>query len=343
MSALLALAVVLVLVGVVFIGAGLMGMHLLFGVVIPYSALTVFLLGVVWRVVIWVRAPVPFRIPTTCGQQKSLPFLRRDPLESPATGLEAIGRMALEVLAFRSLFRNTRVSLNSSQAVVHVPAKLLWVGALAFHWSMLIIVMRHLRFFLNGSPAFLHWIEAFDGFFQLAVPTFFISSAVFVLALAFLLVRRLAMPRLRYISLLSDYFALFLLLGVGVSGLVMRYLYRVDIAAVKGFALGLVSFHPVHELLPGTELASMAGLPFLIHIFLVSALVAYFPFSKLMHMAGVFMSPTRNLANNNREKRHVNPWNPTAEQVHVHTYEQWEADFRDKLKAVGYRLESEDE
>ena len=33
---------------------------------------------------------------------------------------------------------------------------------------------------------------------------------------------------------------------------------------------------------------------FFAHLFLVSALLAYFPFSKLMHGAGVFLSPTRN-------------------------------------------------
>jgi nitrate reductase gamma subunit len=52
---------------------------------------------------------------------------------------------------------------------------------------------------------------------------------------------------------------------------------------------------------------------FTAHFFLVCVLFAVFPFSKLMHMAGVFMSPTRNMANNNRMRRHVNPWNPTLD------------------------------
>ena len=57
-----------------------------------------------------------------------------------------------------------------------------------------------------------------------------------------------------------------------------------------------------------------------------------------MHMGGIFLSPTRNLANDNRRRRHVNPWNP---QVEVHTYAQWEDEFRDKLVAAGYTLDSE--
>ena len=71
-------------------------------------------------------------------------------------------------------------------------------------------------------------------------------------------------------------------------------------------------------------------------MFLLSILIAYFPFSKLMHMGGVFLSPTRNLANNNRMKRHVNPWNAP---VKVHTYEEWEEEFKDKIKAAGLPLE----
>nr|NIP42934.1 menaquinol oxidoreductase [candidate division Zixibacteria bacterium]NIR65035.1 menaquinol oxidoreductase [candidate division Zixibacteria bacterium]NIS16995.1 menaquinol oxidoreductase [candidate division Zixibacteria bacterium]NIS46820.1 menaquinol oxidoreductase [candidate division Zixibacteria bacterium]NIT53366.1 menaquinol oxidoreductase [candidate division Zixibacteria bacterium] len=77
---------------------------------------------------------------------------------------------------------------------------------------------------------------------------------------------------------------------------------------------------------------------FYIHLFSVSVLFGYFPFSKLMHMGGVFMSPTRNMANNNREKRHVNPWDYP---VKTHTYEEWEDEFRDVMKAAGMPLEKE--
>ena len=75
-----------------------------------------------------------------------------------------------------------------------------------------------------------------------------------------------------------------------------------------------------------------------VHLLLLSVFFAYFPFSKLMHMPGVFMSPTRNLANNNRERRHINPWNYP---VKVHTYEEYEDEFRDKMKAAGMPLDKE--
>jgi hypothetical protein len=67
-------------------------------------------------------------------------------------------------------------------------------------------------------------------------------------------------------------------------------------------------------------------------------LAAYFPFSKLMHAGGVFLSPTRNLANNSRSRRHVNPWNYP---VKTHTYAEWEEEFHDKIQAAGIPLEDE--
>ena len=62
----------------------------------------------------------------------------------------------------------------------------------------------------------------------------------------------------------------------------------------------------------------------------------FLPFGKLMHMAGVFLSPTRNLASNNRRVRHVNPWDYP---VKVHSYDEYEDDLRDKMKTAGIPVE----
>jgi nitrate reductase gamma subunit len=328
MKAVLALIAATALVGVVWIGVGVFGQTTLFGVVIPYAAMAVFLAGVVYRVLRWAGAPVQYRITTTCGQQVSLPWIEASRLESPPSPSWAAGRLALEVLFFRSLFRNTRVSLTPSGHVTHDPDKLLWAGALAFHYSFLVIFLRHLRFFVEPVPAATALLERLDGFFQLASPALFLSDVLIVAALLYLLGRRLASPLVRYISLPADYFALFLLLGVAASGILMRYVTKVDLVAAKQLALGLVTLHPT--------VPPDVGLPFYVHVFFVSALFAYFPFSKLMHMGGVFLSPTRNLPNDNRRRRHVNPLNP---EVEPHTYEQWEDEFRDKLLAAGIPVE----
>jgi nitrate reductase gamma subunit len=111
----------------------------------------------------------------------------------------------------------------------------------------------------------------------------------------------------------------------------MRHLYKVDVVSIKKLAMGIVAFQP--------NVPEGIGSIFFVHLFLVSVLFSYFPFSKLMHLGGVFMSPTRNMANDNRARRHVNPWNY---EVHTHTYEEYEDEFRDVMREAGLPLEKVD-
>jgi nitrate reductase gamma subunit len=104
----------------------------------------------------------------------------------------------------------------------------------------------------------------------------------------------------------------------------------VDITAVKELAVGLFKFHP--------KSPEGIGVIFYIHLFMISILIAYFPFSKLMHFAGIFLSPTRNLSNNSRMKRHINPWNYP---VKYHTYEEYEDDFREKMIEAGLPVDKQ--
>jgi len=304
------------------------GLAFLFTAAIPYAAMAIFLVGIVWRVTRWALSPVPFRIPTVCGQEKSLPWVQVNQIESPSTTTAVIMRMALEILCFRSLFRNTRSKILPGPRLIYGEAKWLWLGAIAFHYSFLVILLRHLRFFVEPVPRLSLLLESLDGFFQVGAPVLYLTDIVLLASLLYLLQRRLRDAQVRYISLFTDYFALSVLLGIGVTGVWMRYFSRADVVAVKQVALGLVTFQPAA--LPG------ASPLFFAHLLLVSTLLAYFPFSKLVHIGGVFLSPTRNLANNNRMKRHVNPWHYP---VKVHTYEEWEEDFHDKIAAAGLPLE----
>jgi nitrate reductase gamma subunit len=100
-----------------------------------------------------------------------------------------------------------------------------------------------------------------------------------------------------------------LLIAIAASGLAMKYLWHTDITAVKAFFLGLMrlDFQP----LPTEPLL-------LVHLTLVAALMIIFPFSKLLHAPGVFFSPTRNQADNTRERRHVS-WISNADKPAART------------------------
>ncbi|MCD6186413.1 MAG: sulfate reduction electron transfer complex DsrMKJOP subunit DsrM [Deltaproteobacteria bacterium] len=333
------LAAVVVLMLLSYVGAEAGGLSALFGIVIPYLAVIIFIAGFARRILDWSNSSVPFRIPTTCGQQKSLPWIKQNKIDNPSSLGGVILRMFFEVCCFRSLFRNTKNELYNGSHLTYSWEIWLWVAALAFHYAFLVVVVRHLRFFLEPVPACVKLIEFFDGFFhiefvdsiiQIGLPGIMISGIVLLAAVIFLFLRRILIPQVNYISLAADYFPLFLIMGIACSGIFMRYFTKVDVIGIKEFTMGLVTFHPV--------IPEGIGGVFYIHLFLVSVLLAYFPFSKLMHAGGIFLSPTRNLANNTRAVRHINPWNYD---VPVHTYEEYEDDFREKMIEAGLPVEKE--
>lgn len=333
MKALFSLCAVLVLVLIAYIGTTLASFQYFFAIIIPYTALVVFLGGFIYRVMKWAKSPVPFRIPTTCGQQESLPWIKQNKIENPSTALGVFVRMLMEVLFFRSLFRNTKMELgqgSNGAKLGYGSSKWLWLFGLVFHWSLLIILIRHLRLFLEPIPAFVGLLDSVDSMFKIGLPAVYITDALLVVGISYLFLRRVVVPQLRYISLAADYFPLFMIMGIAVSGMLTRYYFRVDIVGVKGLAMGLITFNPV--------LPQGVGSILYIHLFLVSSLFIYFPMSKLMHAGGIFLSPTRNMINNNRRVRHINPWNYPVE---VHSYAEYEDDFRSKMIKSGIPVEKE--
>jgi len=333
-----ALSAVLGLIIIAYVGVQ-GNLQLLFGVVVPYMAVLIFVEGVVYRVIQWARSPVPFRIPTTAGQGRTLPWIERDlgdKLDNPSDSNFLIGRMALEVLAFRSLFRNLRTELvkdpdNPEGArLIHWSYKWLWLGAIAFHYGFLVVILRHLRFFTEPVPFPIALLSEVDGFLQFFTPAVYISGIVLVAAVGYLLARRLTNPAVRYISLAADYFPLLLILAIGITGILLRYVFKTDVVAVKELAIGLVTLHP--------KIPAGISELFYVHLFLVCVLFAYFPFSKLMHAPGVFMSPSRNMISNNRWVLHVNPWNYP---VKFHHYDEYEDRFREAMIEADIPVEKE--
>jgi nitrate reductase gamma subunit len=331
MNAFYSLIFVFALVLIALFGVGAAHLSYIFGVILPLAAVIVFIAGIVLKVLGWGKSAVPFRIPTTAGQQQSLDWIKQDKLDNPSTAAQTFWRMLLEVLLFRSLFRNTSAHLyqeGGKPVVGYRSAKWLWLFAILFHYSFLIIVLRHLRFFMEPIPFFVTGLDFVDGIMQVGVPRLYMSDILIVGALTFLLLRRLIMPQMRYISKAADYFPLLLILGVALSGIYMRYFGKVDVVAIKELTMSLVTLNP--------KVPANIDASFFVHLTLVSALLIYFPFSKLMHLGGVFLSPTRNMPNNTRIKHHENPWNPD---VKPHSYEAYEDEFREPMVEAGLPVE----
>jgi len=183
-------------------------------------------------------------------------------------------RMFRELAFFESLFKAN-----------------LWIWALGwiFHVSLALVVLRHLRYFTEPVWAWVAFIQPFGIYAGFAMAA----------GVGGLWARRFLVERIRYISTPSDHLMLALLLGIAGSGLMMKFVSHTDIVAVKAFFLGLMRFDI--QPLPGDG-------PLYVHLALVALLMLVFPFSKLLHAPGVFFSPSRNQADNPREKRHLSAW-----------------------------------
>lgn len=231
-----------------------------------YLCAAVFLVGMGWRVFVWLRAPAPLKIVLT---------------PAPKTAAGVARRLAGEGLLFRSLWTADRR---------------LWAVAWLFHLSLVLLAIGHLGgLVLPGfSRQMLGLTEA--QFHLLAQATGGLFGILAMLPLADLLVRRCTSERLRYCSTFADYFALVLLLLVLATGNQMRFLGGIEMVQARQYVAGLLAFHPV---------ALPPAPAFVAHLLLVCALLAYIPFSKLVHLGGLFLSPTLTQRNNPRERRHL--------------------------------------
>jgi nitrate reductase gamma subunit len=218
------------------------------GQVFPYIAAGVFIVGMAWRIGSWLKVPVPFQ-------------LTLFPAPSSTAGrVIAVGE---ELLLFKSLRRGD---------------KGLWLWAWLMHVSLAMIIVGHIvgiyflthQFTMIGlSPADSSRLSALLGI---------IAGGVFFVSLLVLFYRRTAIPEVKRLSDPADYFDIMLLLAIVVSGMHMRVTsIEVDLSAIRTYLGALLAFRPIpipHQWV------------FVSHYFLVNVLLLYFPFSKLIHLAG---------------------------------------------------------
>jgi nitrate reductase gamma subunit len=193
---------------------------------------------------------------------------------APTTTPGVAYRMAREVVLFESLFKSSKWT---------------WIFGWLFHFGLFLVLVRHLRYFVADVPVWLELIQPFGKY----------AAFMMVAGLGGLWARRFLVDRVRYISTLSDHLMLALLLGIGISGALMTFVEHTDIISLKVFVLGLMRFAP--QPVPQDPIL-------LAHLAMVAVLMIIFPISKLLHAPGVFFSPTRNQADNPRERRHLADW-----------------------------------
>ena len=78
----------------------------------------------------------------------------------------------------------------------------LWIGAMAMHWSLLIVLIRHFRLFTNPVPAFVTAVEAIDGFMEIGLPVVYTSCGDGAASAEF----RLVLRRTEWPVRMAEYF-----------------------------------------------------------------------------------------------------------------------------------------
>ncbi|MBL6958719.1 MAG: respiratory nitrate reductase subunit gamma [Rhodospirillales bacterium] len=224
-----------------------------------YFATLVLVVGLAYRIWSYTKTPAPLKVPIA---------------PAPVTRSGVVLRMGREVILFESLFKSN---------------KWIWLFAALFHAALALVVLRHLRYFIEPVWFWVNLIQPFGIYAGFAM----------IAGLLGLWVRRFVVDRVRYITSPSDHLMLALLAVIGISGLTMKYVARTDIIAVKAFFLGLLRFD--WQPLPGDPVL-------LVHLGAVLVLMIVFPYSKLLHAPGVFFSPSRNQVDNARERRHLAEW-----------------------------------
>ena len=224
-----------------------------------YAATVLFVVGLALKIRRYAVTPSPLKIPTT---------------PAPVTGTGVALRIGREVVFFESLFKSSKWT---------------WLFGWMFHLALLLLLVRHLRYFQQPVWTPIVWAQPWGMYAGFAM----------VAGLAGLWARRFLVDRVRYISTPSDHLHLALLLAIGLTGLGMRFVAPTDIVAVKAFMLGLMRLDI--QPLPSDPLL-------LLHLALVALLLIVFPISKLLHAPGLFFSPTRHQIDNPREARHLAAW-----------------------------------
>ena len=219
---------------------------------------------------------------------------------APATLPGVFERLSLDLIVFRSLGKGDRK---------------LWLAGWLFHILLGITLLTHLVNFFDYAL----WNAVGYGWYEAAG----YAGIIFGSIVAFLLFRRILHPGVRYVSRPSDYGLLLLLLSIIFLGDYARTFGGVNISAVSQYLNGLLTLQPT---LPPSNLA------FLLHMLLAQVFLMYLPFSKVSHLIGWVLAPTRNQLNDARARLHRNPWNPSVE---LEPYASYAARYQRELEELG--------
>lgn len=228
----------------------------------PYIAVTIFTVGILYRLGRWAGSRIVHNI-TLPGPSSTF----------PKTVTEAGVEIGSQVIFFKSLFQLDRG---------------LWIGAWPMHLALGAVIGGHLVGIYTLGTQFAiilpgivseHLSEQIS---NLLGTTMGIAMFVFLL---YLLYRRMAIDYVKQVTNTSDYLHLLLILAIVSVGNFMRLFpaYGLEYAPAKEYITFLLLMKPIPA-----SFEVMHNSLFVLHQLLVQVLLVVFPFSKLMHVLGMF-------------------------------------------------------
>ena len=225
--------------------------HFILGV-LPYCTLLVFVVGMAYRIYVWARTPQP-------GAMTLFPA----PRKGPATFMGVVK----ESLFFPGLLKGDRM---------------LWGFAWIFHVTLALIVLGHIRVFMDFP-----WLWSTLGIDadRMSAVSGGAAGIIIVLCALVLIIRRLTIGRVREISNLTDFLALLIIIAVLMTGNGMRFGAHFDLETTRVYFSSLATFSLTAATLPTSGM-------FMLHFLLAQVLIMFIPFSKIMHFGGIFFTQT---------------------------------------------------
>lgn len=224
--------------------------------ILPYIAVTIFGLGLLFRLVRWAGA----RLLGTSHEITLAPF--------PQNPFQAGWVFIREIAFFRNIF-------------FFDPS--LWVGAWPMHMALFMVLGGHaVGFYFTGQQfVYLGMSPELSKYLSNLLGSIF--GLILLLGLIYLLVRRVSLTKTRQVSNPSDYLHLIFLIAIVAIGDIMRFFpqYGMHYEEVYEYFKALILLQPVPEFV-------FHNWFFIIHMLLVQILMIYFPFSKLLHLFGMF-------------------------------------------------------
>jgi len=230
-------------------------LRFLIGGVLPYMALLVFVIAMVFRIRSWMKLPAP-----------SMTLFPAPPQGGKATAINTVK----EAVFFRSLFRGDRS---------------LWLFAWSFHVVLALIFVGHLRVVSNVDQVFMNMGMTEAGIQGMSSGAGGAAGVIILLTAVVLLFRKLLIPRVKEITSVSDVLALVLIGAILITGNMMRFgAEHFDLTLTREYFASLASFGSV------ADAGALQNGVFLIHMCLALLLLMYIPFSKILHFGGIFFT-----------------------------------------------------